>query len=205
MHFNFEKIQEPLFKVSAWVNDNDILQAIKNAFVRTIPFTVVGSFSNLIKMQLDALIKSKGLHWEWLSNISNLFGYIGTATLGIVAIIVVLSSAYSYAVELKKKDHNKNLNPIIATLTALAAYFVMVPNNINFMDPGKKIVEGFATSFFSYEGMFTALIVGMLAVTLFARLTRSKFTIKMPGNVPQNVFDSFFSLIPISILLIGFG
>ncbi|MGK9522545.1 PTS sugar transporter subunit IIC, partial [Salmonella enterica subsp. enterica] len=27
--------------------------------------------------------------------------------------------------------------------------------------------------------------------------------IKLPGNVPPNVFDSFFALIPISIVLLG--
>ena len=205
MKFNVDKLQEPLLKVSAWVEQNTILQAVKNAFVRTIPFTVVGSFSNLIKMQIDALIKAKDIHNVWLTNTSNLFGYLGTATLGIIALIVVLSSAYSYATELKKDKRNDSMNPFIATLLALAAYFIMVPNNINYLDSKAKVIEGFATSFFSYEGMFTALIVGMIAVSLFARFARSKFTIKMPGNVPQNVFDSFFSLIPISEVLLVFG
>ena len=205
MKFNVDKLQEPLLKASMWVQNNTILQAVKNAFVRTIPFTVIGSFSNLIKMQLDALIKSQNLHWGWLTSISNLFGYIGVATLGIVGLIVVISSAYSYAVELKQRDENKSMNIIIATLLAFSAYFVMVPNNVNFADPKAKVIEGFASSLFSYEGMFTGLIVGMLAVALFAAFSRSKFTIKMPGSVPQNVFDSFFALIPMAEVLLLFG
>lgn len=205
MKFNVDKLQEPLLKASMWVQTNTILQAVKNAFVRTIPFTVIGSFSNLIKMQLDALIKSQNLHWGWLTSISNLFGYLGVATLGIVGLIVVISSAYSYAVELKQRDENKSMNIIIATLLAFSAYFVMVPNNVNFADPKAKVIEGFASSLFSYEGMFTGLIVGMLAVALFAAFSRSKFTIKMPGSVPQNVFDSFFALIPMAEVLLLFG
>ncbi|EEI69538.1 PTS system, lactose/cellobiose family IIC component [Lacticaseibacillus paracasei subsp. paracasei ATCC 25302 = DSM 5622 = JCM 8130] len=205
MKFNVDKLQEPLLKASMWVQNNTILQAVKNAFVRTIPFTVIGSFSNLIKMQLDALIKSQILHWGWLTSISNLFGYLGVATLGIVGLIVVISSAYSYAVELKQRDENKSMNIIIATLLAFSAYFVMVPNNVNFADPKAKVIEGFASSLFSYEGMFTGLIVGMLAVALFAAFSRSKFTIKMPGSVPQNVFDSFFALIPMAEVLLLFG
>lgn len=205
MKFNADKLQEPLLKASMWVQNNTILQAVKNAFVRTIPFTVIGSFSNLIKMQLDALIKSQNLHWGWLTSISNLFGYLGVATLGIVGLIVVISSAYSYAVELKQRDENKSMNIIIATLLAFSAYFVMVPNNVNFADPKAKVIEGFASSLFSYEGMFTGLIVGMLAVALFAAFSRSKFTIKMPGSVPQNVFDSFFALIPMVEVLLLFG
>lgn len=205
MKFNVDKLQEPLLKASMWVQNNTILQAVKNAFVRTIPFTVIGSFSNLINMQLDALIKSQNLHWGWLTSISNLFGYLGVATLGIVGLIVVISSAYSYAVELKQRDENKSMNIIIATLLAFSAYFVMVPNNVNFADPKAKVIEGFASSLFSYEGMFTGLIVGMLAVALFAAFSRSKFTIKMPGSVPQNVFDSFFALIPMAEVLLLFG
>ena len=205
MKFNVDKLQEPLLKASMWVQNNTILQAVKNALVRTIPFTVIWSFSNLIKMQLDALIKSQNLHWGWLTSISNLFGYLGLATLGIVGLIVVISSAYSYAVELKQRDENKSMNIIIATLLAFSAYFVMVPNNVNFADPKAKVIEGFASSLFSYEGMFTGLIVGMLAVALFAAFSRSKFTIKMPGSVPQNVFDSFFALIPMAEVLLLFG
>lgn len=205
MKFNVDKLREPLLKASMWVQNNTILRAVKNAFVRTIPFTVIGSFSNLIKMQLDALIKSQNLHWGWLTSISNLFGYLGVATLGIVGLIVVISSAYSYAVELKQRDENKSMNIIIATLLAFSAYFVMVPNNVNFADPKAKVIEGFASSLFSYEGMFTGLIVGMLAVALFAAFSRSKFTIKMPGSVPQNVFDSFFALIPMAEVLLLFG
>lgn len=205
MKFTVDKLQEPLLKASMWVQNNTILQAVKNAFVRTIPFTVIGSFSNLIKMQLDALIKSQHLNWGWLASLSQLFGYLGVATLGIVGLIVVVSSAYSYAVELKRREENKGMNVIIATLLAFSAYFVMVPNNVNFADPKAKVIEGFAASLFSYEGMFTGLIVGMLAVAMFASFSRSKFTIRMPGSVPQNVFDSFFALIPMSEVLLLFG
>lgn len=201
-----DKVQQPLMKISDWVGSNKILQAIKNSFIRTIPFTVIGSFANLIKMQLDALIKAKHLaDMKWLVSTSNLFGYIGVATLGIVGLIVVISSAYAYAYELSKDEKNKNINPILATLLAFAAYFVTVPNNVNFADPKAKIIQGFAQSFFSYEGMFTALIVSFLAIALYARLARSKFTIKLPGSVPPNVFESFFALIPMSVVLIVFS
>ena len=107
--------------------------------------------------------------------------------------------------ELKKDKKNENMNPVIATILAFSSYFIMVPNNVNFNDPAAEVIEGFSNSFFSFEGMFTGLIVGMLAVYLFSRFTRSKLTIKMPGNVPPNVFDSFFSLIPITGVLLSFG
>src|SRR5699024_3797469 len=205
MKFNVEKMQDSLLKVSAWVESNTVLQAIKNAFVRITPFTVVGSFSNLIQMQLDALIENRNINNYLLTSISQLFDYIGTATLGIVGLIVVLSAGYSLAAELAKDEKNSNMNTITATLLAVASYFIMIPNNINFDDPAAEVIEGFANSFFSFEGMFTGLIVSSISVYLFSKFTRSKFTIKLPGSVPPNVFNSFFSLIPISGVLLIFG
>lgn len=89
-----------------------------------------------------------------MTNISNLFGYIGNATLGIVALIVVFSSAYSYAFELKRNEKNSQLNPIIATLLAFAAYFVMVPNNVNYLDPKADIMEEFRPGEIRTYGIF---------------------------------------------------
>lgn len=201
-----DKIQGPLMKVSNWIGRNKILQAIKNSFVRTIPFTVIGSFANLIKMELDALIKAKHLSdMTWLVKTSQLFGNIGAATLGIVGLIVVVSSAYSYSSELHKDPKNERMNVILATLLAFSSYFVMIPNNVNFANSKAKVIEGFATSFFSYEGMFTALIVSFIAISLYARFSRSKFTIKLPGSVPPNVFESFFALIPMTGVLLIFS
>lgn len=205
MNSIMDKIQGPLVKISNWVGQNKILQAIKNSFVRTIPFTVIGSFANLIKMELDALIKHQGwTNTPWVK-VSEWFGNIGSATLGIVGLIVVISSAYSYAYELHKDPKNEKMNVILATLISFAAYFVMIPNNVNFADKKAKVIEGYANSFFSYEGMFTALIVSFIAITLYAAFSRSKFTIKLPGNVPPNVFESFFALIPMAEVLLIFS
>lgn len=73
------------------------------------------------------------------------------------------------------------MNIIIATLLAFSAYFVMVPNNVNFADPKAKVIEGFASSLFSYEGMFTGLIVGMLAVALSRHLAVPNSRSKCPA------------------------
>lgn len=61
MKINVEKLQEPLLKIANKVDNNSVLQAIKNAFISSIPFTVVGSFSNLIKMQIDAFLETRQL------------------------------------------------------------------------------------------------------------------------------------------------
>lgn len=199
MKINVEKLQEPLLKIANKVDNNSVLQAIKNAFISSIPFTVVGSFSNLIKMQIDAFFGDTSIG----QTASKIFGNVYLGTLGIVALLIVFSTAYNYARELMRKHPEANINPLLATLLAFAAYFVMVPNNVNFADSTADIIQGYANNFFSYEGMFTALIVGLLAVFFYSVLAKRKIAIKLPGNVPPNVFDSFFALIPISIVLLG--
>src|SRR5699024_3299238 len=115
-------------------------------------------------MKLNALNENREFTNELIIKLSQLFGYLNTATLGIVGLIVVFSSAYSLAMELKKDKKNENMNPIIANLLAFSSYFIMVPNNVNIDYTAAEVIEGFSISFFSFEGMFTGLIVGMLAV-----------------------------------------
>lgn len=51
--FFLDKLEGPLLKFSISISENRLLEAIKDAFICALPFTVIGSFSSLIKMQLD--------------------------------------------------------------------------------------------------------------------------------------------------------
>ncbi|MGJ8729374.1 PTS sugar transporter subunit IIC [Listeria aquatica] len=197
-----DKLQNNMIKIASKIEANTILQVIKNAFVAAIPFTVVGSFSNLIKMQLEALAKHLKVTSGFLPKLIDLFGSIGQATLGMVAIIIVLAVSYNYAKELKKA--NDKMNVVLVVLLAFASYMVMVPNLVSSPEI-KQDIAGYANNFFSFEGMFTGLITSFLSVYLYSKLAKSKFTIKMPPGVPPNVFNSFFSLIPISMVLLLFS
>lgn len=116
MKINVEKLQEPLLKIANKVDNNSVLQAIKNAFISSIPFTVVGSFSNLIKMQIDAFFGDTSIG----QTASKIFGNVYLGTLGIVALLIVFSTAYNYARELMRKHPEANINPLLATLLAFA-------------------------------------------------------------------------------------
>ncbi|OOE94805.1 hypothetical protein, partial [Salinivibrio sp. IB643] len=49
----FKIIEEPLMKLSQVLTSNKALMSIKDAFIIGIPFTVIGSFSGLIKSQVE--------------------------------------------------------------------------------------------------------------------------------------------------------
>lgn len=196
MSFNFEKFSEPLVKMADKVSSVKILMAIKNAFIRVIPFTLVASLANIIV----SLIGSAGTYFHiknaFLDRIATGFGYMSSATLGIIALLVVMFVAYQYALELKSDKRNAALNPIIATAAGIASYFVSVPTTLDFATKAKT--PGFSLDFFNYNGMFTGVIISLIGVALFTKFSRGKFNIKMPESVPTNIFESFFALLPLA-------
>lgn len=195
MAFKFDKISEPLVKLAGVVSQVKILMAIKNAFIHVIPFTLVASFANIIVSLIGSAKTYLKIENPILDTITKGVGYINSATIGIIALLVVIFVAYDYALALKTEEKNKALNPIIAAAAGVASYFVIVPTAVDFATKSKT--AGFSLDFFNYNGMFTGVIISMVGVGLFAAFSRGKFNIKMPPSVPQNIFESFFSLIPL--------
>lgn len=186
---------------SAKIAGNNVLQAIKDAFILSIPFTVVGSFVNLIKMQLEYWLTQFGVSldggWGFLINTLNT---VGTTAMGLIGIIIVLSSSYFYARSLQAK--NDKIVPITTSLLALVTYFAIVPTQITL---GKEVVSGYTMNFFNYEGMFSGLLVGLITAFLYDKLVKSEFTIKLPDSVPSGILNSFRAIIPITVLLVIFS
>lgn len=195
---HLDKVLTPF---SAKLAGNKVLQAIKDAFILSIPFTVVGSFVNLIKMQLEYWlvffnVSLQGF-WEWVISVLNT---VGSTAMGLIGIVIVLSSSYFYAKSLQKE--NDKIIPITTSLLALVTYFTVVPNQITV---GSEVASAYALNFFNYEGMFSGLLIGIITAYLYNKLVKSEFTIKLPDSVPSGILNSFRAVIPITILLILFS
>lgn len=183
------------------VGGNIVLQAIKDAFILSIPFTVVGSFVNLIKMQLEYWLVYFGVSLEGVWGfIINILNTVGTTAMGLIGIVIVLSSSYFYAKNLQKE--NDKIVPITTSLLALVTYFAIVPTQIAV---GEEMITGYTMNFFNYEGMFSGLLIGLTTAFLYNKLVKSEFTIKLPDSVPSGILNSFRAIIPITILLLLFS
>ena len=81
-----------------------------------------------------------------------------------------------------------------AGLTALASFFVLYPPK----------VDGMLTeSYLGANGIFVAIITGLLVGYGFSKLTKiDKLQIKMPDQVPPEVSKSFMIAIPTAIIII---
>ena len=64
--------------------------------------------------------------------------------------------------------------------------------------------SGFKFTYFGTQGMFLAMICGILAVEIFAWALKKKLVIKLPDGVPPAVMESFASLIPAAIAMVIF-
>lgn len=194
-------LEKYLTPFSQMVANNHLLQSIKDAFILGIPFTVVGSICGLIKSQLEYWLTQAGVSLDgFLGSLIHVLGNVGTVAMGLMGIVIVLSSSYFYAQRLK--ENNNKVVPLMTSLLALVSYFATIPWEVA---GESETLSGFALNYFNYEGMFTGLLIGLSTTWLYSKLVKSKFTIKLPDSVPTGVLNSFLALIPISIILIIFS
>lgn len=93
---------------------------------------------------------------------------------------------------------------VLCGITSLSSFFILYPAAKAFA--GKNAGTGLTTTYFGAQGLFVAILVGLLTAELVIRLGRNeKLRIKMPEMVPPAVAQSFNLLIPMMIVLAIMG
>ena len=59
----------------------------------------------------------------------------------------------------------------------------------------------FTSANFGATGLITAMIIGVLTVKMYKFLISRNVSIRLPDNVPSNVFNAFASLVPYIVIL----
>lgn len=104
-------LEKYLSPIAEKVAQNILLQAIKDAFILSMPFTVVGSLTGLIKSQGEYWFGRAGVSLDGvLGSILNIFGNVNEVAMGLVGIVIVLASSFYYAENLKMD--NEKIVPI---------------------------------------------------------------------------------------------
>ena len=175
------------------LNKNKIMTAIKDGMMCSLPVTLIASV---------ALILS---NFPFLSNyapgvdavLKKIFSPINPVTLGLLAIYIIIGTARSYS-------KNKNIDPMYGIMCALACFLLVTP----FSTVTDVIVDGeviknatvsniIPTNVLGASGVFPALIITFISISVLAYLEHKKFTIKMPDSVPDNIAKPFLAIIPI--------
>lgn len=116
-------LEKVMIPISMKISSNSVLQAIKDSFILSIPFTVVGSFSGLIKMQLNYFVN--GNFKNILTPIINVFSTIETISIGLIGIVIVMASAYYLSEKLERNTSSKSTS-VLVSIIALVAYMATI-------------------------------------------------------------------------------
>lgn len=196
-----DKMTDRLSAVAAVCDGNKHLSVIKNTFVGTMGFVIVGSFATLFNTILCST--STGLAkvsaFAWLAALSPVFSTVNYVTMNLLALMVAILMGYLYG----QKNH---VNEMTSMLTCLTTYLSVSPlsttvKNGDAVAEVSKVLPSCSTD---SEALFTAIIISILASEILFRLTKiEQIKIKMPEQVPANIATTFNNLIPVAITLFG--
>lgn len=211
---NGQNFLDKFAEVSAKIGNQVHLRSLRDGFATIMPvFILAGIAALLNNVVFTGLWGTEGLMPN--AGILSAAQYWGSAlsqgALSISAILLCGMVGYSLATN-KRFD-----NPISCVVVSLAVFFIMMPQsvtaNLAASSPlltdevtTAEVTSAFITNYTGTNGMFTAIIIGLLAPTLFIKVSGiEKLRIKMPEGVPPAVEKSFNVLIPMLLTLGAFG
>lgn len=191
-----EGIERVLVPLASKLNSQRHICAVRDAFILSFPLTMAGSLMTLLNFVLlspDGFI-AKLLRLESiipnLADYQQIFSPVLKGSADILSILIVFLIARNVAKTLKADD-------LLSGLTAVSVYFIIYPDYVFMND-----VNNLSTKFMGAQGLFVAILVGLLVGEFMAILSKSKrLEIKMPDQVPPAVARSFKVLLPIIITL----
>ncbi|MDE6952392.1 MAG: PTS transporter subunit EIIC [Erysipelotrichales bacterium] len=222
---------DKLGRIGAWCGQNKYLGAIKNAFQNFMPATIAGAIGVLWTNVLVHKTTGLGALWDGimvLEVLNPIFAAIQFATISCISIGIVMLVAQEIG------EANGETGAFPAVL-GFIAWLVVTPNSYSIADMSVTITEvdqyganlsetvgkllegnplvaeigsfgGISSSYTGATGLFTALIIGILAMELYGFLRKQDaLKIKMPEQVPPGVSRAFEVLIPSFIMLVIVG
>lgn len=193
----------PMGKVSTWRP----VRAIVAAGMASIPFTIVGS-AFLVLSVIPQAFNIQFIVDLWgnsFDKIQALYLLAYKCTMGILSLYFAVVIGYEYT-KIYVEEEGLNLNPLNGGLLAVFAYFLTIPKltyskGMISAVTGKTTIGGWtiggdSLTRLSTSGMFTAILMSILAVQLYRLCVKKNWVIKMPEAVPEGVARSFTALIP---------
>ena len=193
----------PMGKVSTWRP----VRAIVAAGMASIPFTIVGS-AFLVLSVIPQAFNLQFIVDLWANSfdkIQALYLLAYKCTMGILSLYFAIVIGYEYT-KIYVEEEGLNLNPLNGGLLAVFAYFLTIPEltyskGMISAVTGKTTIGGWTVggdslTRLSTSGMFTAILMSILAVQLYRLCVQKNWVIKMPEAVPEGVARSFTALIP---------
>lgn len=180
-------MEEKFIPVAGRIGSQRHLAAIRDGFVGIMPIVLAGTIAVLLNNTIGS----------WIPAIGNILtpinGNVWWGTLAMLGLLVTFSIGYNLA-----KSYSED--GLVAGIISVAAFITTLPQAHG--DAGWGYIHW---GFLDANGIFTGMIVALIATEIFVKLTKKGLTIKMPDTVPPAVGKSFAAIIPGFIALMFFG
>lgn len=192
-------VQEKIMPAMTSFANSRYVKAIQQGMMGMVGVTIFGGIATLLKNPPitagttggigGAILSFAAANQPWLEVVyqctTNLFGI-----LAVIGIISALCRSY-------QKDP---LNPIIM---GLACFLILSVNLVEY-STGYSVGYHFDISFLGAQGIFTAIVTGILVVELSRFIENKNIKIKLPESVPPFVAQPFEALISNFIVICVF-
>lgn len=186
MAFNKESLarfmSEKVSPVAQALGENKYLQTISQSMMGTLAPLILGSIAVLLpNFPISAVTDAIAA-----AGLTSVLEAINTFTIGGMSLYVVFLMAKNLVEKLEPSE-----NGTLAGVLALMSFLVLTP-----VDATADGVTALPTTWLGAQGVFTAMIIGLVMGRIFAWFREKKITIKMPSSVPPMVTGVFDSLLP---------
>lgn len=194
-------LEEKLVPITDKVTNNKYVKILMDSFMGISALTIGASFFLLVRSLpfgegYTNFLQSTGLY--------DILNFPILITSDLISLYLILAIGYFTAKSFNKK-------PINGALIALGSYLMLTPFETTATltnDAGVEVTgvvsNVLATSSFSSQGIFLAMIVGIIATRIYIWFDDKGFKLKMPASVPENVTNMFETMIPASVVFIIF-
>lgn len=187
-------MQNIIDKMAEWsdrLSQTFFLRTIMGGFIIILPLTMIGSIAALINAITIAPIQG----FLVSSGISSILTAVNQYTTGSIAVYLAYSMANSATNTL---GHKKDA--IAAGVASLASFFVITP-----YEPGQYGGGTISMDWFGAQGMFSAIVCGLITGLVFHLCIKHNVTIRLPKQVPPMVADQFKAIIPAFFTVVIFA
>ncbi|HBV40343.1 MAG TPA: PTS cellobiose transporter subunit IIC [Erwinia sp.] len=185
----FGVIENRISPVAARLSSQRHVVAIKDGFIASMPFLIVGSFMLLFSHPPFSENSQWAFAKWWLGMVRQYNDQLMmpyNMTMGIMAVFITSAIAYNLAQSYK-------LNGLMAALLSLMTFLVVAA-------PQKDGALSVAS--LGGEGIFTAILISLYCTEVMHLLTKHNIGFKLPEQVPPKIRQSFDLLIPILVIFL---
>lgn len=187
------------------------VRAIMDAGYSVISFSIIGAVFLILNVlpQAFPIPGFAAFYANTLGRFSGLFQVVYNSTMGILALVLAGTFAYSYT-DIYRREEKIDLVPMNGLMMFLMAFFITVleliwkngaVQFITTFTKTKMVAGGYEASTngitrIAAVGIFTGLVIAWLTVQIYRYTVKHNWRIKMPASVPSGVSNSFSALIP---------